>query len=60
VPVANCKKEQDGSHPKLEMTLDKFVLYWKEYITSEYPDSMDCLYLKDFHFNRYLSNIYIC
>jgi hypothetical protein len=42
VPVANCKKEQDGSHPKLEMTLDEYVLYWKEYITSEYPDTEIC------------------
>lgn len=52
VPVANCKKEKYGSHPKSEMTIHDFMSYWEKYKQTGYPEDMDCLYLKDFHFNR--------
>ena len=53
VPVANCNKREYGSHPKQEMNLKDYLSYWKDYRSAGYPEDMDCLYLKDFHFNRW-------
>ncbi|XP_061163826.1 2-oxoglutarate and iron-dependent oxygenase JMJD4-like [Saccostrea echinata] len=52
VPVANCKKEKYSSQPKEEQTFSNFLDYWQSYIESGHPDSMDNLYLKDWHFKR--------
>lgn len=52
VPVANCKKEKYSAQPKEDKTFADFVDYWQSYIESDYPESMDNLYLKDWHFAR--------
>lgn len=51
-PVANCKKEKYSAQPKEDKTFADFVDYWQSYIESDYPESMDNLYLKDWHFTR--------
>lgn len=52
VPVADCKKEEYGANPKSNKPFEEYLKYWQEYIQSGYPENMECLYLKDFHFNR--------
>ena len=54
VPVANCKEEQFFSHPKQDLTLKEYIKYWREYKDDGYPDTESCLYLKDWHFTKYV------
>lgn len=53
-PIANCNQEEYASHPKSEMTLAEFIDYLEDYKQSEYPQDKPCLYLKDWHFVRWL------
>ena len=46
VPVAECCKEEYGSHPKLEMNMRDYL----HILQSDNPTKS--LYLKDFHFIR--------
>ncbi|XP_075211935.1 jumonji domain containing 4 [Lycorma delicatula] len=52
VPVANCGIKYFNAQEKENMPFREFLDYWEEYIKSSYPDSMKCLYLKDWHFTR--------
>ena len=54
VPVANCDQQKYSSHPKVDMKFSVYIKYWKELRRQNYPTSMDILYLKDWHFTRYL------
>ncbi|XP_048238027.1 2-oxoglutarate and iron-dependent oxygenase JMJD4-like isoform X2 [Haliotis rufescens] len=49
VPVADCSQEKFSSHPKEEMSLKDYFIYWKERTVT--PEEK-CFYLKDWHFNR--------
>lgn len=51
-PVADCNVKHYNSQMKQDMTLTEYLSYWHEYREKGYPDNMDCLYLKDWHFNR--------
>lgn len=52
VPVAKCNEEQYGSHPKMEMLFKEYLAYLRRYSENEGRESMECLYLKDYHFVR--------
>ena len=58
VPVADCNREQYGSHVKIEMSLGDYLDYWLEDIHSRSSDGdtrngpRRILYLKDWHFCR--------
>ena len=52
VPVAVCDKEEFCSHPKIQKKFAEFLDYWQKYISNDYHKSMQCLYLKDWHFTR--------
>ncbi|XP_014282323.1 2-oxoglutarate and iron-dependent oxygenase JMJD4 [Halyomorpha halys] len=50
VPVANCNEKYYNSHAKTTMLFRDFISYWHKY--TRFPDSNQCLYLKDWHFLR--------
>lgn len=52
VPVANCNQECYSSHPKQDIKFADYIEYWQDYIASGYDGTKECLYLKDWHFNR--------
>ncbi|KAH9498586.1 JmjC domain-containing protein 4 [Bulinus truncatus] len=51
VPVANCNEQEFSTHPKAEMTVKNYVLYWQKQKSEAAVDGK-CLYLKDWHFYR--------
>ena len=53
-PVANCNKEEFHSHHKEEMKVKDFIEYWEDFAKSDYSSEKQCLYLKDWHFTRYI------
>jgi hypothetical protein len=59
VPVANCGQEQFSSHPKKDMLLSEYLDYWENYRSEGYPGNQPCLYLKDWHFTKYVQRMYI-
>ncbi|CAL1539742.1 unnamed protein product, partial [Lymnaea stagnalis] len=52
-PVADCNAQEFSAHPKTEMTVKNFLLYWQELRLQGYPIDGKCLYLKDWHFAKY-------
>ena len=57
-PVADCSRVEYNAHSKLEMTVKDFVDYWQDYGARSYDKKERCLYLKDWHFTRFIE-IYI-
>ena len=49
-PVANCNEEEYSSHPKEDLTLEKYVDYIAKYAEDGHTEDTRCLYLKDWHF----------
>lgn len=56
VPVANCSAKEYNSNPKQIMPLKDFIHYWREYIQNGHSSPKGCLYLKDWHMQRYSSS----
>lgn len=54
VPVANCSKQYFNSHEKSEISLHKYLDWWKDFIASGHDskDTDDLLYLKDWHLQQ--------
>uniref|UniRef100_T1J5J7 Jumonji domain-containing protein 4 n=1 Tax=Strigamia maritima TaxID=126957 RepID=T1J5J7_STRMM len=51
-PVANCKIKHYNAQLTNNITVNDFVDYWQQYIDSDYSDSIECRYLKDWHFQK--------
>ncbi len=56
VPVANCSAKEYNSNPKQIMPFKGFIQYWREYIQNGHSSPKGCLYLKDWHMQRYSSS----
>ncbi|XP_059168788.1 uncharacterized protein LOC131950584 [Physella acuta] len=51
-PIADCNVEEYCAHPKTEMSVKNFLLYWMKHRSQGHPGDAKCLYLKDWHFTR--------
>lgn len=54
VPVANCSKQHFNSHEKSEISLHKYLDWWKEFVVSNHNPEIagELLYLKDWHLQK--------
>lgn len=54
VPVANCSKQYFNAHEKSEISLHKYLDWWREFISSGHSLTAhdDLLYLKDWHLQQ--------
>ncbi|XP_049856780.1 2-oxoglutarate and iron-dependent oxygenase JMJD4 [Schistocerca gregaria] len=52
VPVADCGRRHYNVQEKSTFKLCDYLDYWSDYIRNDYPETMPCFYLKDWHFTR--------
>ena len=57
VPVADCCRQEFSSHVVSEMSLADYIIYWKSHHDNKGCQTNELLYLKDWHFVRYILSV---